>query len=53
MRPGVDNIYHATINVKRTLGTYKDKTPVNLIMGFQAIGYRNIMSSQTYCVIGG
>ncbi|MFZ2339690.1 MAG: alpha-amylase family protein [Bacteroidales bacterium] len=45
MRPGVDNIYHATINVKRTLGTYKDKTPVNLIMGFQAIGYRNIMSS--------
>ena len=45
MRPGVDNIYHATINVKRTLGTYKDKSPVNLIMGFQAIGYRNIMSS--------
>ena len=45
MRSGVDNIYHATINVKRTLGTYKDKNPVNLIMGFQAIGYRNIMSS--------
>ncbi len=45
MRPGVDNIYHATINVKRTLGTYKDRNPVNLIMGFQAIGYRNIMSS--------
>lgn len=45
MRPGVDNIYHATINVKRTLGTYKDKSPLNLIMGFQAIGYRNIMSS--------
>jgi hypothetical protein len=45
MRRGVDNIYHATINVKRVLGTYKDKSPVNLIMGFQAIGYRNIMSS--------
>ena len=45
MRPGVDNIYHATTNVKRILGTYKDKVPVNLIMGFQAIGYRNIMSS--------
>ncbi len=45
MRRGVDNIYHATINVKRTLGTYKDRNPVNLIMGFQAIGYRNIMSS--------
>jgi len=45
MRPGVDNIYHATINVKRILGTYKDKVPVNLVMGFQAIGYRNIMSS--------
>ena len=45
MRPGVDNIYHATINVKRTLGTYKDRNPVNLVMGFQAIGYRNIMSS--------
>lgn len=45
MRPGVDNIYHATINVKRTLGTYRDRSPVNLIMGFQAIGYRNIMSS--------
>ncbi len=45
MRPGVDNIYHATTNVKRTLGSYKDRTPVNLIMSFQAIGYRNIMSS--------
>ena len=45
MRPGVDDIYHATTNVKPTLGTYKDRTPLNLIMGFQAIGYRNIMSS--------
>ncbi len=42
---GVDNIYHATSNVKRTLGSYVDRTPLNLIMGFQAIGYRNIMSS--------
>jgi hypothetical protein len=45
MRTGVDDIYHATANVKRTLGSYKDRTPVNLIMSFQAIGYRNIMSS--------
>lgn len=45
MAPGVDNIYHATNNVKRTLGSYKDRTPLNLIMGFQAIGYRNIVSS--------
>src|SRR5690606_31194795 len=45
MRPGPDYIYHATNNVKRTLGSYKDVSPVNLIMGFQAIGYRNIMSS--------
>jgi hypothetical protein len=45
MAPGVDNIYHATGNVKRTLGSYRDRTPLNLIMGFQAIGYRNIISS--------
>jgi hypothetical protein len=32
-------------NVKRTIGSYKDRTPLNLIMGFQAIGYRNIISS--------
>jgi len=45
MRPGVDNIYHATNNVKRSLGSYRDRTPLNLIMYFQAIGYRNIGSS--------
>jgi hypothetical protein len=45
MSHGVDNIYHATNNIKRILGSYKDRTPLNLIMGFQAIGYRNIMSS--------
>lgn len=45
MSPGVDNIYHATNNIKRTLGSYNDRTPLNLIMGFQAIGFRNIMSS--------
>lgn len=45
MAPGADNIYHASINVKRILGSYKDRSPLNLIMGFQAIGYRNIMSS--------
>jgi hypothetical protein len=45
MSAGADNIYHATSNVKRTLGSYRDRTPLNLIMGFQAIGYRNIISS--------
>lgn len=45
MSSAVDNIYHATDNVKRTLGSYRDRTPLNLIMGFQAIGYRNIGSS--------
>jgi hypothetical protein len=45
MSPAVDNIYHATDNVKRSLGSYKNQTPLNLIMGFQAIGYRNIGSS--------
>ena len=45
MSPEVDDIYHATKNVKRTLGSFTDKTPLNLIMGFQAIGYRNIISS--------
>ncbi len=54
MSHGVDNIYHATNNVKQTIGSYKDRTPLNLIMGFQAIGYRNIMSSpnllRTWCL---
>ncbi len=45
MSPGVDDIYHATKYVKRTLGSFNNRTPVNLIMGFQAIGYRNIISS--------
>jgi len=45
MSPRMDNIYNATDKVKRTLGSYKDKTPVNLIMYFQAIGYRSIGSS--------
>lgn len=45
MSEGPDDIYHATKNVKRTLGSYRDRTPLNLIMGFQAIGYRNILSS--------
>ena len=45
MSGNVEDIYHATKNVKRILGSYKDRSPVNLIMGFQAIGYRNILSS--------
>lgn len=45
MSAEVDNIYDATNNVKVSLNSYKDKTPVNLIMSFQAIGYRNIASS--------
>ena len=34
--------YFATGNLKPTLGSYKDITPSNLIMYFQAIGYRHI-----------
>jgi hypothetical protein len=45
MNTHAEYIYHATNNIKGVLGSYNDKTPLNLIMGFQAIGYRSIMSS--------
>ncbi|MBS1661494.1 MAG: hypothetical protein JST68_10640 [Bacteroidetes bacterium] len=37
--------YSATDNVKRTLGSYKDRAPSNLLIYFQAIGYRHIGTS--------
>jgi len=37
--------YSATDNVKRTLGSYKDRSPGNLLIYFQAIGYRHIGTS--------
>lgn len=45
LRNGPDYIYNATNNVKQVLGSYKDVSPVNLTMGFLAIGYRNIMNN--------
>jgi len=37
--------YSATDHVKRVLGSYKDRSPGNLIMYFQAIGYRHVGTS--------
>jgi hypothetical protein len=37
--------YSATDNVKRTLGSYKDRSPCNLLIYFQAIEYRHIGTS--------
>lgn len=37
--------YSATDNVKRILGSYKDRSPGNLLIYFQAIGYRHIGTS--------
>jgi hypothetical protein len=37
--------YHATDNVKRVLGSYQDRSPLNLLIYFQAIGYRHIGTS--------
>jgi hypothetical protein len=34
--------YSATDNVKRILGSYSDRSPGNLLIYFQAIGYRHI-----------
>lgn len=45
LRDGPEYIYNATNNVKQVLGSYKDVSPVNLTMGFLAIGYRNIMNN--------
>jgi hypothetical protein len=45
LRTGPEYIYNATSRVKHTIGSYKDRTPLNLIMGFQAIGYRSVMNN--------
>lgn len=37
--------YSATDNVKRILGSYKDRSPCNLLIYFQAIGFRHIGTS--------
>jgi hypothetical protein len=37
--------YHATDNVKRVLGSYQDRSPLNLLIYFQAIGFRHIGTS--------
>ena len=37
--------YHSTDNVKRTLGSFKDRSPGNLLIYFQAIGFRHIGTS--------
>ncbi|HZG25457.1 MAG TPA: hypothetical protein VEZ17_12790 [Chitinophagaceae bacterium] len=37
--------YSATDNVKRVLGSYRDRSPGNLLIYFQAIGYRHIGTS--------
>jgi len=37
--------YSGTDNVKRTLGSYKDRSPCNLLIYFQAIGYRHVGTS--------
>lgn len=37
--------YSATDQVKRTLNSYKDLVPKNLLIGFQAIGFRHVATS--------
>ncbi|WP_114749376.1 alpha-amylase family protein [Pleomorphovibrio marinus] len=37
--------YHATDNVKRVLGSYQDRSPMNLLIYFQAIGFRHVGTS--------
>ena len=37
--------YSATDNVKRVLGSYKDRSPGNLLIYFQAIGFRHVGTS--------
>src|SRR5690606_92003 len=37
--------YSATDNVKRVLGSYKDRSPGNLLIYFQDIGYRLVGTS--------
>ncbi|MFC4870796.1 hypothetical protein [Negadavirga shengliensis] len=37
--------YHATDNVKRVLGSYNNRSPMNLLIYFQAIGFRHVGTS--------
>lgn len=43
--PGYEWNYSATDNTKRILGSYKDRSPGNLLIYFQAIGYRHVGTS--------
>jgi hypothetical protein len=45
LNPGYEWNYSATDNVKRVLGSYKDRSPGNLLIYFQAIGYRHVGTS--------
>lgn len=45
LSPDYEWNYSATDNVKRVLGSYKDRAPGNLLIYFQAIGYRHIGTS--------
>lgn len=45
MTQGYEWNYHATDNVKRTLGSFKDRSPGNLLIYFQAIGFRHVGTS--------
>src|SRR5215210_5463588 len=45
LTPGYEWNYSATDNVKRVLGSYKDRSPGNLLIYFQAIGYRHVGTS--------
>jgi hypothetical protein len=45
LSPDYEWNYHATDNVKRVLGSYQDRSPMNLLIYFQAIGYRHVGTS--------
>jgi len=45
LSPDYEWNYSATDNVKRTLGSYQDRSPCNLLIYFQAIGYRHVGTS--------
>ena len=45
MTQGYEWNYLSTDNVKRTLGSWKDRSPGNLLIYFQAIGFRHVGTS--------
>ncbi len=45
LSPSYEWNYSATDNVKRVLGSFKDRSPGNLLIYFQAIGYRHVGTS--------